>query len=200
MKKLLTLLSALSFTAAAAAPATPAPPPATGAPVNVTLETSLGAIKLELDAAKAPQTVANFVEYAKAKHYDGLIFHRVINGFMVQGGGYDATYGERKTRSPVKNEANNGLKNTRGTIAMARTSDPHSATAQFFINHADNAFLDYPSRDGWGYCVFGKVTGGMDVVDKIASLPTGPGGPFGTDVPATPVVIKSVTVAETAKK
>ena len=165
-----------------------------GKPVNITLETSLGAIKLELDAAKAPDTVANFVQYAKAGHFDGLVFHRVIKGFMIQGGGYDEAFTQRPTRAPIKNEAKNGLKNLRGTIAMARTSDPHSASSQFFINHKDNAFLDYPGQDGWGYCVFGKVTEGMDVVDKIAATETGAIPPFGRDVPVKAVVIKKVTV------
>ena len=172
---------------------------AQGETVNITMETSMGTIKLELDAAKAPKTVANFVEYAKAGHYDGLVFHRVIKGFMIQGGGYDASSSQRKTRSPIENEAKNGLKNVRGSIAMARTGDPHSASSQFFINHADNGFLDYPGRDGWGYAVFGKVTEGMDVVDKIAESKTAPLPPFGSDVPVTAVVIKKVTVAEAAK-
>jgi cyclophilin family peptidyl-prolyl cis-trans isomerase len=163
-------------------------------PVNITMETSLGTVKLELDSAKAPETVANFVQYAKAGHYDGLVFHRVIKNFMIQGGGYDASFKQRATRAPVKNEAKNGLKNLRGTIAMARTSDPHSASSQFFINHKDNDFLDFPGQDGWGYCVFGKVTEGMDVVDKIAEVPTGSTPPFGRDVPATAVLIKKVTV------
>ena len=162
--------------------------------VNVTMETSLGTIQLELDAGKAPLTVANFVAYAKAGHYNGLVFHRVIKGFMIQGGGYDEKNNQRKTNAPVKNEANNGLKNALGTIAMARTSDPHSASSQFFINHKDNDFLDYPGQDGWGYCVFGKVTEGMDVVDKIATTPTSMAPPFGRDVPVKAVVIKSVTV------
>ena len=168
-------------------------------PVNVTLETSLGTITLELDAAKAPETVANFVQYARAGHYDGVVFHRVIKNFMIQGGGYDEQYRQKPTRAPVKNEAKNGLKNLRGSIAMARTSDPHSASAQFFINHKDNDFLDYPGQDGWGYCVFGKVTAGMDVVDKIAATPTGASAPFGRDVPVTPVVIRKATVSEPAK-
>jgi cyclophilin family peptidyl-prolyl cis-trans isomerase len=173
---------------------------AQGETVNVTMETSMGTIKLELDAAKAPATVANFVDYAKAGHYDGLVFHRVIKGFMIQGGGYDEGSSQRKTRAPIQNEAKNGLKNARGTIAMARTGDPHSATSQFFINHADNGFLDYPGRDGWGYAVFGKVTAGMDVVDKIADARTAPLPPFGADVPVTAVVIRKVTVAEPAAK
>ena len=165
-----------------------------GKPVNITMETSLGTIKLELDAAKAPDTVANFVQYAKSGHFDGLVFHRVIKGFMIQGGGYDEKFSQRPTRAPIKNEAKNGLKNLRGTIAMARTGDPHSASSQFFINHKDNGFLDYPGQDGWGYCVFGKVTEGMDVVDKIAESPTGNAPPFGRDVPVKAIVIKSVTV------
>jgi cyclophilin family peptidyl-prolyl cis-trans isomerase len=167
-----------------------------GKPVNITMETSLGTIKLELDAAKAPDTVANFVQYAKSGHFDGLVFHRVIKGFMIQGGGYDEGFKQRPTKAPIKNEAKNGLKNLRGTIAMARTGDPHSASSQFFINHKDNGFLDYPGQDGWGYCVFGKVTEGMDVVDKIASTETGPIPPFGRDVPVTAVVIKKVTATQ----
>jgi len=181
-------LSVLSFTAQ-------------GEPVNVSMETSLGTIQLELDADKAPVTVANFVQYAKSGFYNGLVFHRVIKDFMIQGGGYDEKFGERGNKKPpIKNEAANGLKNVRGSVAMARTSDPHSASSQFFINHADNGFLDHPGRDGWGYAVFGKVTGGMDVVDKIAATPTGPTPPFGRDVPLKAVVIKSVSVAEPAKK
>jgi cyclophilin family peptidyl-prolyl cis-trans isomerase len=168
-------------------------------PVNVTMETSKGTIKLELDAEKAPASVANFVQYAKSGHYDGLVFHRVIKGFMIQGGGYDEKLAQRKTSKPIANEAKNGLKNKRGTIAMARTSDPDSATSQFFINHKDNTNLDYPSFDGWGYAVFGKVTEGMDVVDAIAESETGGQGPFRTDVPKTAVVIKKVTVDEKPK-
>ena len=162
----------------------------------VLMETSLGNIKLELDADKAPMTVANFVQYVKDKHYDGLTFHRVISGFMIQGGGYDEKNNQRATRKPIENEAKNGLKNVRGSIAMARTGDPHSASSQFFINHGDNGFLDYPGQDGWGYCVFGKVVEGMDVVDKIAAVETGNLRPFGQDVPLTPVVIKRATLLE----
>jgi cyclophilin family peptidyl-prolyl cis-trans isomerase len=168
-------------------------------PVNIALETSLGTVTLELYPDKAPDTVANFVQYVKAGHYDGTVFHRVIKGFMIQGGGYDPSYGQRPTRTPVKNEAGNGLKNVRGSVAMARTGDPHSATAQFFINHADNGFLDHPGRDGWGYAVFGKVTEGMDVVDKIAATPTGATPPFGRDVPLTAVLIRKATVLEPKK-
>ena len=176
-----------------------AAPPASKT-VAVLMQTSEGDIKLELDASKAPKSVANFVQYVKDKHYDGLVFHRVIQGFMIQGGGYDEQNNQRKTRAPVENEAKNGLKNLRGTVAMARTGDPHSATSQFFINHADNAFLDYPGQDGWGYTVFGKVVAGMEVVDKIAQMPTGNKAPFGRDVPVVPIVIKSVTLIESAKK
>ncbi len=167
------------------------------APVRVLLETSEGKITLELDAEKAPKSTANFVQYVKDKHYDGLVFHRVIEGFMIQGGGYDKTYAQRDTRAPIENEAKNGLKNQRGTIAMARTSDPHSASSQFFINHINNDNLDYPSFDGWGYAVFGKVVDGMDVVDKIASAPTAGGRPFGRDMPVTQVIIEKATVVET---
>ncbi len=163
-------------------------------PIQVLLETSAGNITLELDGTKAPKTVANFVQYVKDKHYDGLVFHRVIKGFMIQAGGYDEQYRERKTRAPVENEARNGLRNQRGSIAMARTSAPHSATAQFFINHADNANLDYPSFDGWGYAVFGKVIKGMDVVDKIATTPTGATPPFDRDVPKTQIVIRRMSL------
>ncbi len=171
---------------------------ATGAePVRVLMETSAGNITLELDAGKAPKTVANFVQYVNDKHYDGAVFHRVIKGFMIQGGGYDEQYREKKTRAPIENEAKNGLKNARGSIAMARTSAPHSASSQFFINHADNANLDHPSFDGWGYAVFGKVVEGMDIVDKIATAPTGSTPPFGRDVPTTQVVIRKASVVTT---
>ncbi|HEX4870987.1 MAG TPA: peptidylprolyl isomerase [Nevskiaceae bacterium] len=163
---------------------------------RVKLETSMGAITLELDAAKAPKTVANFLQYVRDGHYSGVTFHRVIPGFMIQGGGYDASYREKSTRGSIENEAKNGLKNVRGSIAMARTSAPHSASAQFFINHADNAFLDYPGQDGWGYAVFGTVTEGMEVVDKIAATPTGRIPPFGRDVPVTPVLIERASVLE----
>jgi cyclophilin family peptidyl-prolyl cis-trans isomerase len=163
--------------------------------VHVEMKTSLGAITLELDADKAPQTVANFVQYAKDGFYNGTIFHRVIKDFMIQGGGYTADMQKKATREPIQNEANNGLKNKRGTIAMARTSAPHSATAQFFINHKDNDFLDYPSRDGWGYCVFGKVTAGMDVVDAIANQPTGIARGM-RNVPKKPILIEKVTISE----
>jgi peptidyl-prolyl cis-trans isomerase A (cyclophilin A) len=164
---------------------------------KVRISTSMGDIEAELYADKAPKTVANFVQYVSDKHYEGTIFHRVIPGFMLQGGGYDGQYREKKTRPPVAHEGRQalaaGLKNTTGTLAMARTNDPQSATAQFFINVVDNAFLD-PSFQGFGYTVFGKVTSGMDVVQKIRNTPTGAGGPFPTDVPRTPVVIQSITL------
>jgi peptidyl-prolyl cis-trans isomerase B (cyclophilin B) len=159
---------------------------------RVELVTSLGTIQLELDAAKAPRTVANFVDYVKSGFYDGTIFHRVIATFMIQGGGFDTKLKKKPTRAPIQNEANNGLKNDRGTIAMARTPDPHSATAQFFINVKDNDALNHRSKDdeGWGYCVFGKVVKGIDVVDKIKAVPTGPKGEFSKDCPEKDVVIK----------
>lgn len=162
---------------------------------KILLETSAGNITLELDAVKAPKSVANFVAYVKAGHYDDTVFHRVIKSFMVQGGGYDqANYGEKKTNPPVENEGGNGLKNLRGTVAMARTNDPHSATAQFFINHADNDFLNAGARGQWGYAVFGKVVEGMDVVDAIANAPTGRTPPFGQDMPVTKVIIKKASI------
>jgi cyclophilin family peptidyl-prolyl cis-trans isomerase len=147
-----------------------------------------------LDPAKAPKSVDNFLRYVDAKHYDGTIFHRVIPTFMVQGGGYDQNYERKTTEPPVENEADNGIKNTRGTVAMARTGDPHSATAQFFVNVTDNAFLDHTGKDqqGWGYAVFGRVLEGMDTVDKIKAVKTGPAGPFPKDAPREPVVIQSV--------
>ena len=160
----------------------------------VEVVTNQGTFAIQLDPAKAPKSVANFLAYVDAKHYDGTLFHRVIPTFMVQGGGYDAVYERKETRAPVQNEADNGLKNTRGTVAMARTNDPHSATAQFFVNVTDNAFLDFKAKDGagWGYCVFGKVIEGMDVVDKIKSVKTGPMGPFAKDAPLEEVIIRSV--------
>ena len=161
----------------------------------VKLTTSLGGIVIRLDEEKAPNTVANFLEYVKSGHYDGVIFHRVIPGFMIQGGGMEPGMKERATRAPIENEADNGLKNDRGTIAMARTGDPHSATAQFFINLKDNDFLNFTGRNpqGWGYAVFGEVVEGMDVVDKIAAVPTGNRGPHG-DVPLEDVVIEKAEV------
>lgn len=163
----------------------------------VELETTLGNIVIELNQEKAPNTVANFLAYVKSGHYDGTIFHRVIDGFMIQGGGMDANMKEKSTNAPIQNEADNGLKNEVGTIAMARTSDPHSATAQFFINVKDNSFLNFSGKNpqGWGYAVFGKVTEGMDIVNKIKGVPTGKYG-FHADVPTTPVVITHAKVIE----
>lgn len=161
---------------------------------KVRLDTSMGPIVLELDAAKAPKSVANFVDYVKAGHYNGTVFHRVIDGFMIQGGGMDAAMKEKPTRAPIPLESRNGLVNERGTVAMARTMDPNSATSQFFINLKDNSFLDQAnSRDGNGYAVFGKVVSGMDVVDKIKAVPTGNNGPH-QNVPLQPVVIKQATL------
>lgn len=160
----------------------------------VTLKTTLGDITIELYPAKAPDTVANFLQYVADGQYNNTIFHRVIDGFMIQGGGFTSDMNQKSTRAPVKNEAGNGLKNARGTIAMARTGDPHSATAQFFINVADNEFLNYKSPDmrGYGYCVFGKVVSGMDVVDKIKGVRTATRG-FYENVPVEPVVILEAT-------
>lgn len=157
---------------------------------KVKLVTTMGDIVIELDAAKAPKTVENFLQYVKSGHYDGTIFHRVINNFMIQGGGMKTDMTPKPTRAPIPLESRNGLVNVRGSVAMARTSDPNSASAQFFINVKDNDFLDAANaRDGHGYAVFGKVVSGMDVVDKIKAVPTGPG-----DVPLQPVVIKSASV------
>lgn len=163
----------------------------------VQLDTNYGQIVIELNAEKAPLTVANFLDYVESGHYDGTIFHRVIDGFMIQGGGMDADMNEKRTGTPIKNEANNGLKNEIGTIAMARTSDPHSATAQFFINVKNNDFLNYssPTPQGWGYAVFGKVTDGMDVVNQIKGVSTGRYG-YHSDVPREPIVINSAKVIQ----
>jgi len=170
-----------------------------GNPV-VVLETSKGNIEVELNEAKAPISTKNFLDYVDSHFYDGLIFHRVIDNFMIQGGGYDKTYREKSTRAPIPNEAKNGLKNDLGTIAMARTNQPHSASAQFFINLKNNDFLNAAqAQDGWGYAVFGKVVDGLDVVTKIAKLPTGPGGPFGSDVPRQQVIIESASVVAAKK-
>ena len=179
------------FAAAALAIATAAT--AAAAAPSVEMQTSQGRLVIELNADKAPATVENFLKYVKDGHYDGTIFHRVIDGFMIQGGGFTASMEEKKTGKPIQNEAKNGLKNQRGTIAMARRADPNSATAQFFINHRDNTALDYPGQDGWGYAVFGKVTQGLDVVDKIARVPTGNRG-MHQNVPVEPVVIQSVKI------
>jgi peptidyl-prolyl cis-trans isomerase A (cyclophilin A)/peptidyl-prolyl cis-trans isomerase B (cyclophilin B) len=176
------------------------PAGAIGADPQVDMRTNLGTIRLELYPAAAPKTVENFLQYAKDGHYNGSMFHRVIDGFMIQGGGFDKDFREKKTRAPIVNEAQSGVKsglqNDTGSVAMARTADPNSATAQFFINVNDNGFLNWgnPRSDGNGYAVFGKVVSGMDVVNKIAKLPTGAGGPMSRDVPKQPVLIESVTV------
>lgn len=163
----------------------------------ITLHTNFGDITLELDFDKAPKTCANFVAYAKEGYYDGTIFHRVISNFMIQGGGFDKDMKQKGTKAAIENEADNGLKNNNGTVAMARTMDPHSATAQFFINIKDNDFLNHSGKNaqGWGYAVFGKVSGGMDVVDKIKAVKTGNQG-FHQDVPVEPVTIEKVTITE----
>ena len=184
MKYLFTLLTTLLFayTAMAANP-------------QVELKTNQGTIVIELAADKAPKTVENFLQYTKDGFYNGTIFHRVIDGFMIQGGGMTADMKEKATGAPVQNEAKNGLRNVTGSLAMARTRDPHSASAQFFINLKDNAFLDYPGQDGWGYAVFGKVVQGMDVVQKIAKVGTGNAG-MHQNVPLTPIVIESAKIIE----
>ena len=163
--------------------------------VRVLLATSAGNITLQLDAEKAPRSVANFLEYVKAGHYDGTVFHRVIDGFMIQGGGFTPDMVQKPTRAPIPLEARNGLKNERGTIAMARTSAPDSATSQFFINVVDNQSLDYPNPDGNGYAVFGKVVAGMDVVDKIRAVETATVGGR-QNVPVKPVLIRSATIVK----
>lgn len=169
--------------------------PLAAAETRVTLHTNMGDIVLALDAEKAPVSVDNFLSYARDGFYDGTIFHRVIDGFMIQGGGFTENLQQKRTRDPIVNEAANGLKNVRGSISMARTPAPHSATAQFFINLKDNDFLDYPSRDGWGYAVFGSVVEGMDVVDAIAKVPTTSKGGL-QDVPVDNVIIQKVEVKE----
>jgi peptidyl-prolyl cis-trans isomerase A (cyclophilin A) len=180
MKKLFAALAALIAFA-----------PAWSANPTVEMKTNQGTIVVELYPDKAPKTVANFLQYVKDGFYNGTIFHRVIDNFMIQGGGLEPGMKEKSARAPIENEAKNGLKNETGTLAMARKGDPHSASAQFFINLKDNGFLDYPGRDGWGYAVFGKVTQGMDVVSKIAKVSTG-GESGQRDVPTTPVLIESV--------
>ena len=163
----------------------------------VELHTNHGVIKLELDAEKAPKSVENFLNYVKAGHYDNTVFHRVIDGFMIQGGGFEPGMKQKPTAEPINNEANNGLKNVNGSIAMARTNDPHSATAQFFINVNDNEFLNHssPTPQGWGYAVFGKVVDGMDIVEKIKKVKTGSKG-FHQDVPADDVVIEKAVIVD----
>ncbi len=162
---------------------------------KVRMETTAGTITIELYPDKAPKSVENFLAYVDEGYYDGTVFHRVIDGFMIQGGGFTDDLQKKPTKEAIENEADNGLKNERGTIAMARTGDPHSATSQFFINHKDNDFLNHSGKNprGWGYAVFGKVTDGMEVVDKIATAPTGGKGPFPTDVPESTIVIEKVT-------
>lgn len=161
----------------------------------ITLKTNFGDIVIELDHDAAPKTCANFEQYVRDGHYDGTIFHRVINGFMIQGGGMSEDMTPKPTREPIENEANNGLKNVAGSIAMARTMAPHSASSQFFINVKDNSFLDYPGQDGWGYCVFGKVTDGMDVVNQIKEVATGNKAGHG-DVPVEPVIIEKAELSD----
>jgi peptidyl-prolyl cis-trans isomerase B (cyclophilin B) len=164
------------------------------AETNVIVETSHGDFTISLDGDKAPKTVENFLAYVDAGHYTGTVFHRVIDGFMVQGGGYDERLEKKPTKNAIQNEADNGLLNVLGTVAMARTGDPHSATAQFFVNVKDNPFLDHKDKNGrdWGYCVFGKVTSGMDVVNKIKGVETGSKGSFAKDAPLENVVIKKI--------
>lgn len=168
-----------------------------GDKVMVEMHTSKGLITLELDAEKAPVTVANFIEYVNSGHFDGTIFHRVIPGFVIQGGGLESGMKEKPTQAPIENEADNGLKNVTGSICMARTNDPHSATSQFFINLKDNQFLDHTEKSpqGWGYAVFGQVTGGMDVVEAIAAVQTGNAG-FHQDVPVEDIVVEKVTIID----
>ncbi|WP_445004329.1 peptidylprolyl isomerase [Halomonas mongoliensis] len=163
----------------------------------IVLETTFGDISVELDHEKAPKTAANFEQYVRDGFYDGTLFHRVIDGFMIQGGGFDESFDQKPTRDPIENEADNGLQNETGTLAMARTQDPHSATAQFFINVADNAFLNHSGKSiqGWGYCVFGRVIDGMDVVDRIRKVETTRRG-MHADVPAEDVMIKKAYVKE----
>lgn len=184
MIKTLFITLALSATAASSCWAGP----------KVLFETTMGNFTVELNEEKAPISSKNFLQYVDDKHYDGVIFHRVIEDFMIQTGGFTLENGslnKKDTRDPIQNEAKNGLKNDKGTIAMARTSDPHSASAQFFINHKDSDFLNYPGQDGWGYAVFGKVVEGMDVVDKIAAVETGRSPEGMSDVPKEPITIKS---------
>ncbi len=197
MTPIRTLVAILSIVFAAAAGA---------ANPQVEMKTSLGTIVIELDADKAPLTVANFLQYVKDGQYDGTLFHRVIPGFMIQGGGFDTEFRQKKTRKPVQNEAANGLKNEVGTISMARTADPHSATAQFFINVANNVSLDFrfPTAEGYGYTVFGRVSKGMDVVNRIVKVQTGPGPAPHQNVPVQPVIIEQARLigaaAPAAKK
>lgn len=164
----------------------------------VIVDTSKGSFQIALDTERAPKTVENFLAYVDAGHYQGTIFHRVIPSFMIQGGGYDTSYEKKQVRAPVSSEADNGLTNVRGSVAMARTSDPHSATAQFFVNVTENGFLNHQAKtaQGWGYTVFGQVTAGMAVVDTIRNVPTGAHGPFSKDAPDEPVIINSIRRAK----
>jgi peptidyl-prolyl cis-trans isomerase A (cyclophilin A) len=195
LRSLFSVLAATALLAAAPASAQTDKGKAAATAPRVKLVTSMGDITLELDAAKAPITVENFLSYVKAGHYSDTVFHRVIDGFMIQGGGMDVKLSEKPTRAPIKLESQNGLRNLRGTIAMARTGVPDSATSQFFINVVDNARLDYPSFDGHGYAVFGRVVAGMEVVDKIKAVAIGNQGPH-QNVPTTPVVIRSATLVK----
>lgn len=203
LSRILLLLVTSLLMASATAQTTPAPAaagdkPAAAAKPRVSLKTNMGEIVVELEPEKAPKSVENFLQYVKDKQYDGTIFHRVIKTFMIQGGGYTATGQAKGTRGPIQNEADNGLPNLRGTIAMARTGDPHSATSQFFINVVDNAFLNHVSKDNgstWGYAVFGKVVSGLEVVDAIKNVQTAPQGMF-PDAPTSPVVINTATIVE----
>jgi peptidyl-prolyl cis-trans isomerase A (cyclophilin A) len=185
MKKLFVILAALVLAL-----------PAWAVNPTVEMKTNYGVVTIELYPEKAPKTVANFLQYVKDGFYDNTLFHRVIDGFMIQGGGFEPGMNQKATRAPIQNEARNGLKNQVGTLAMARTGNPHSATAQFFINLVNNNALDYPGQDGWGYCVFGKVTQGMDVVNKIAKVATGSVAYY-QDVPTKPVLIESVKLIAT---
>jgi peptidyl-prolyl cis-trans isomerase A (cyclophilin A) len=188
------MFKSLFATAAAAALALSLATPAAAQTSRVELKTNRGAIVLELDAAKAPKTVANFLQYVKDGHYSGTVFHRVMDGFMIQGGGFAVGMTEKRGREPIPIESQNGLKNDRGTIAMARTSNPNSATAQFFINVADNAMLNHPQPDGFGYAVFGKVVAGMDVVDTIRKVKTGNHPSGHQNVPLEDIVIQSASI------
>ncbi len=191
-----TAVKTAETTASKATTATPetAAADAPAAAPRVLIKTSMGDITVELSADKAPKSVENFLGYVKSNFYDGTVFHRVINNFMIQGGGFSQDLVVKKTRAAIVNESKNGLSNLRGTVAMARTADPNSATAQFFINVVDNPRLDYASDASPGYCVFGKVVDGLDVVDKIKAVPTGAQGPFRSDVPTTAIVIEKVTL------
>ena len=191
LKSLLAVIAfAVAFAAFAAAPANP----------HVEVRTNVGSFTIELYPENAPNTVQNFLQYVKDGHYNGTIFHRVIPGFMIQGGGFTANFDEKPTRPPIKNEAGNGLRNGVGMVSMARTADPHSATAQFFVNVAENPTLDFraPTAQGYGYTPFGKVVKGMDVVERIVKVPTGPGKPPHQDVPRKPVVIERIQVVDAA--